>query len=120
MGQPKALLPCPPAGRTFVTQIIHVLREGGVRTLAVVGRIPDQDLRREGAAAAPSVSYVENPSPELGQLSSVLAGVEFAETMGAAGILVLPVDMPLIRPGTGRAALDTFAATDEPVLRAMY
>lgn len=120
MGQPKALLPCPPAGRTFVTQIIHVLREGGVRTLAVVGRIHDQDLRREVAAAAPSVSYVENPSPELGQLSSVLAGVEFAETMGAAGILVLPVDMPLIRPGTVRAALDTFAATDEPVLRAMY
>ena len=120
MGQPKALLPCPPAGRTFVTQIIHVLRGGGLHTIAVVGRIHDHDLRREVASAAPPASYIENPSPELGQLSSVLAGVAFAETMNAAGILVLPVDMPLIRPDTVRAALDTFDATDEPVLRATY
>ena len=120
MGHPKALLPCPPTGRTFVTQIIHVLREGGLPTIAVVGRVHDHDLRREVAAAAPAVSYVENPSPELGQLSSLLAGLAFAEAQGTAGVLVLPVDMPLIRPDTVRAALDAFAATAEPVLRATY
>ena len=74
----------------------------------------------EVAAAAPAVSYVENPSPELGQLSSLLAGIAFAEAQGAAGVLVLPVDMPLIRPDTVRAALDAFAATEGPVLRATY
>jgi molybdenum cofactor cytidylyltransferase len=120
MGRPKALLPCPPAGRSFVTQIIHVLREGGINTIAVVGRIHDPDLRREVAAAVPPVCYVENPSPELGQLSSMLTGLAFAEARDAAGILVLPVDMPLIRPDTVRAALDAFAASDEPVLRATY
>jgi molybdenum cofactor cytidylyltransferase len=120
MGQPKALLPCPPAGRPFVTQIIHVLREAGLGTIAVVGRVNDHDLRREVGAAAPTVSYVENASPELGQLSSVLAGIAFAEARGAAAVLVLPVDMPLIRPETVRTALHTFGATDEPVLRATY
>ena len=120
MGQPKALLPCPPAGRTFVTQIIHVLREGGLPAIAVVGRVNDHDLRREVGTAAPTVSYVENPSPELGQLSSLLAGIGFAEGQGAAGVLVLPVDMPLIRPDTISAALDAFAAAEEPVLRATY
>ena len=35
-------------------------------------------------------------------------------------MLVLPVDMPLIRPDTIRAALDGFGATEEPVLRATY
>ena len=120
MGQPKALLPCPPAGWTFVTQIIHTLREGGITTVAVVGRVNDPDLRREVAAATPAVSYVENPSPELGQLSSLLTGIAFAEARGAAGVLVMPVDMPLIRPTTVKASLDTFAATDEPVLRAAY
>jgi molybdenum cofactor cytidylyltransferase len=120
MGQPKALLTCPPAGRTFVTQIIHVLREGGIHTIAVIGRVHDRDLRREVAAAVPPASYVENPSPELGQLSSVLAGVAFAEAKGAAGMLVLPVDMPLIRPETVKAAVDAFGTTAEPVLRATY
>ena len=120
MGQPKALLPCPPAGRTFVTQIIHVLREGGIDTIAVVGRVNDSDLRREVAVAVPPVCYIENPSPELGQLSSMLVGVAFGEAKEAAGILVLPVDMPLIRPETVRAALGAFAAGDEPVLRATY
>jgi CTP:molybdopterin cytidylyltransferase MocA len=120
MGQPKALLLCPPAGRTFVTQIVHTLREGGLTTIAVVGRVNDHDLRREVGAAAPAVSYVENPSPELGQLSSLLAGIAFAEARAAAGVLVVPVDMPLIRPATVRTVLDTFRATDEPVLRATY
>ena len=120
MGQPKALLPCPPAGRTFVTQIIHTLREGGLTTIAVVGRVNDHNLRREVGAATPAVSYVENPSPELGQLSSLLTGIAFAEARGAAGVLVVPVDMPLIHPETVRAELDTFGATDEPVVRATY
>ena len=120
MGRPKALLPCPPAGRTFVTQIIHVLREGGIDTIAVIGRVNDPDLRREVAAAVPPVCYVENPAPQLGQLSSMLMGVAFAEAREAAGILVLPVDMPLIRPHTVRSALSAFAAGDAPVLRATY
>jgi len=120
MGQPKALLPCPPAGRTFVTQIIHVLREGGIDTIAVIGRVNDPDLRREVASAGLPVCYVENPSPELGQLSSILVGVAFAEARQSAGILVLPVDMPLIRPETVRTSLGAFAAGDEPVLRATY
>jgi molybdenum cofactor cytidylyltransferase len=120
MGRPKALLRCPPAGRTFVTQIIHVLREGGIGTIAVIGRVNDPDLRREVAAAVPPVCYVENPSPELGQLSSMLVGVAFAEAKEAAGILVLPVDMPLIRPETVRTALGAFAAGGEPVLRATH
>ena len=120
MGQPKALLPCPPAGRTFVTQLIHVLREGGIDTIAVIGRVNDSDLRRVVASAGLPVCYVENPSPELGQLSSILVGVAFAEARQSAGILVLPVDMPLIRPETVRTALGAFAAGDEPVLRATY
>jgi len=120
MGQPKALLPCPPAGRTFVTQIVHVLREGGIHTIAVIGRVNDPELRREVASAVPPVCYVANPSPELGQLSSMIVGVAFAEARDAAGILVLPVDMPLIRPETVRTALGAFAAGDDPVLRATY
>jgi molybdenum cofactor cytidylyltransferase len=120
MGQPKALLRCPPTGHTFVTQLILALRSGGLEQVGVVGRPHDVRLRDEIAGAASAIDYVVNPSPELGQLSSLLAGVDYAETHRAAGALVVPVDMPLIRAATVRAALDAFTQQDEPVLRVTY
>ena len=120
MGQPKALLPSPHTGRTFVTQLIHSLQEGGVDRLGVVGRPTDAGLRREIAGAVPHVDFVDNPSHELGQLSSLLAGLAYAEAHGAAGALVVPVDMPLIRAATVRAALEAFVSSDRPVLRVTH
>ncbi len=120
MGQPKALLPSPHTGRTFVTQLINSLREGGVDRVGVVGRPTDAGLRREIASAVPLVDFVDNPSHELGQLSSLLAGLAYAEAHGAAGALVVPVDMPLIRAGTVRAALEAFIQGDRPVLRVTH
>lgn len=120
MGQPKALLPSPHTGRTFVTQLIHSLQEGGIDRLGVVGRPTDAGLRREIAGAVPHVDFVDNPSHELGQLSSLLAGLAYAEAHGAAGALVVPVDMPLIRAGTVRAALEAFMDGDRPVLRVTH
>jgi molybdenum cofactor cytidylyltransferase len=117
MGRPKALLRCPPEGRTFVGQLIHTLRHGGLDRVAVVGRAHDAALREEVSAATPPVAYIENLSPDLGQLSSVLAGIAFAEAEAGAGALVVPVDMPLIRAETVKAALAAFDRSDEPILR---
>jgi len=120
MGQPKALLPSPHTGRTFVTQLINSLREGGVDRVGVVGRPTDAGLRGEIAGAVPPVDFVDNPSHELGQFSSLLAGLAYAESHGAAGALVVPVDMPLIRAGTVRAALEAFMPGDRRVLRVTH
>jgi molybdenum cofactor cytidylyltransferase len=120
MGQPKALLPCPPTGRTFVTQLITALHDGGVAQVGVVGRVGDQGLRDEIGRASPPVAYLQNPSPELGQLSSLLVGIDYAERQRAAGALVVPVDMPLIQAATVRAALEAFMRHDEPVLRVTH
>jgi molybdenum cofactor cytidylyltransferase len=117
MGQPKALLICPATGRTFVTQLVGALLDGGLDRVAVVGRPADADLQRELAAAAPGVPYLENPSHELGQLSSLLVGIAFAESIGADAALVVPVDMPLVSPAAVRTALGAFAASTEPMLR---
>jgi len=120
MGRPKALLPCPPDGRPFVTQLIAALHDGGLPRIGVVGRAGDEGLRREVEAASPAVPYLENPSPELGQLSSLLIAVAFAQASGASGILVVPVDMPLIRPATVAAALHAFARSSRPILRVTH
>jgi len=120
MGRPKALLLTPHTGRTFVTQLILTLHEGGLEHVAVVGRPGDAPLLDEIARARPGVVYLDNPSHELGQLSSLLVGIDYADTRRAAGILVVPVDMPLIRAETVRAALQAFDDAEHPILRATY
>jgi molybdenum cofactor cytidylyltransferase len=120
MGRPKALLPCPPGGRTFVTQAVQTLRAGGVAEVAVVGRPDDLALRNEIGQHAPGVPYLGNSAHELGQLSSVLVGVSYAESRGADGVMVLPVDIPSVSPATVQALREAFDRGPEPVVRATY
>lgn len=120
MGRPKALLPTPHTGRTFVTQLIHTFQRGGLERIAVVGRPGDAGLQDEIGRADPRVDYLPNPSHELGQLSSLLVGVDYADRCGATRLLVVPVDMPLIRAETVRAALEAFDEATHPVLRVTH
>ena len=120
MGRPKALLTCPPHGLTFVTQAIRTLCAGGVAEVAVVGRSDDQALREEIARHASPVPYIENKTPELGQLSSLLVGVTYAEACDADAVMVLPVDIPSVSSATVRALLDAFEQGPEPLVRAVH
>jgi CTP:molybdopterin cytidylyltransferase MocA len=118
MGCPKALLPCPPDGYTFVSQAVRTLRAGGIAEVAVIGRPDDSALRNEVSHHSPAVPYLENPTPELGQLSSLLVGVSYAEACRAGGVMVLPVDIPSVRPATVHALHEAFAQGPEPLVRA--
>jgi molybdenum cofactor cytidylyltransferase len=120
MGQPKALLRTPHTGRTFVTQLILSLHQGGLDQVAVIGRPDDTALRHEIEGAQPAVEYLDNPSHELGQLSSLLVGLDYADITSAAGVLVVPVDMPLIRADTVRASVQAFLETGPSILRATH
>ena len=51
---------------------------------------------------APGLQIVVNPDPERGMLSSIQAGLTAAE---GHPILVLPADMPFVRPSTVAAVL---------------
>jgi molybdenum cofactor cytidylyltransferase len=120
MGRPKALLACPPDGQTFVTQAVRTLRAGGLAEVAVIGRPDDFALRHEVGRHAPPIPYLENPSAELGQLSSLLVGVVYAQTCGADGVMVLPVDIPSVNPATVHALREAFDRGPEPLVRAAY
>jgi molybdenum cofactor cytidylyltransferase len=120
MGRPKALLTCPPLDETFVTHIIRTLRTGGVAELAVVGREVDQPLRVEVERHAPSVRYVVNPKPELGQLSSIVSGLAYAESLDADAVMLLPVDIPSVAAATVRSLIATFEDETPPLVRARY
>ena len=120
MGRPKALLPCPPDGHTFVSQAVRTLHTGGIAEVGVVGRPQDSALRTEVRRHAPPVAYLENLTPELGQLSSLLVGVTYAEASDADGVMVLPVDIPSVRPDTVRALREVFEHGSDSIVRAVY
>jgi molybdenum cofactor cytidylyltransferase len=120
MGRPKALLPAGPSGPSFVHRLSSTLLEGGVADVIVVGRADDSALRVEVERLGTEVRYVVNPRADEGQLSSVLAGLNAADRPGVHGVLVTPVDVPLIQPATVRAILTAFAAGRAPIVRAAY
>jgi molybdenum cofactor cytidylyltransferase len=120
MGRPKALLPCPPEGETFVARAIGALREGGLSQIAVVGRPSDEPLHAEVRRIDSSIRYLVNPAPEQGQLSSLLVGVEYAAGLSAAGVLVLPVDIPLVRPETVAILRRAFLEGSDPIVRPVH
>ena len=120
MGRPKALLPAGPAGPSFVRRLSDALLAGGVADVIVVGRPDDRALESEVESLGTGVRYVVNPHAETGQLSSVIAGVNAADRPGVHGVLVTPVDSPLVLPDTVRALLTAFASHRAAIVRATW
>lgn len=118
MGRPKALLPCGDAGVTFVASVILALREGGIDDVLVVGRAGDGALRLE--VETRGGRFVENPRPDDGQLSSLVAGLNVADHPGVRAVLVTPVDVPMISKRTVAALLGAFNESSAPIVRAVY
>jgi nicotine blue oxidoreductase len=119
MGRSKALLPCAPATETFVARAARVLRQGGIPDVIVVGRPEDEALRAHLRGLVPIPTFVENPDAARGQLSSVNAGLAHARARGATAVVVMPVDLPLVRPDSV-AALLLAAAGGAPMARVAH
>lgn len=92
------------AGEPLLDHTIRSLLEGGVTEVIVV---VSADTRRELARDVSAMNDVrvrpiENPDPSRGMFSSIQIGV--AEAIGDA-LLVIPGDMPFVRPDTVRALI---------------
>lgn len=120
MGRAKALLPCGPEGITFVHAVAAALCAGGAEEALVVGRPEDAELRGAVERLPVRARYVENPDADTGQLSSVLAGLAAADHPGVSGVLVTPVDAPLITAATVAALIARFRAGAGPIIRASH
>ena len=120
MGRPKALLALPGTGDTFVSRIVRVLLDGGVADVLVVGRPDDRPLREAIDRMAGSARFIDNPRADTGQLSSVVAGLDAADRPGVRGLLVIPVDLPLVRASSVATLLTAFSSSSHAVARATY
>ena len=117
MGTPKALLRA--GDRTFVRRILDTLRDGGIATAVVVVRPGDVSVAEEIAAGGFGRT-VTNARAELGQLTSLVAGLDAVEAPGVEAILVTLVDVPLIAPATVRALCARAATSPAPIVRAVH
>lgn len=133
MGRPKALLPVPIAGPppdlvpapggdpggtgrpTFLAHIAATGSAAGVATILVVIAPPHGPLI-QAAHPAPDLRWVTNDAPELGMLRSVQVALVAlaAHRPEAAGALIWPVDIPLVRVDTVAAILARAAAPAAP------
>ena len=109
MGSSKPLLPL--GDTTVLGQVLRRLREGGASPLLVVtghlGEPVGEEARRHGAVPVP------NPDDPEGMFTSIRAGVRALEEMNLRGALLLPVDVPLVRPRTVRTLLESFREREE-------
>ena len=110
MGRPKPLLAW--GEGSVVGSVVAALREGGCREVALVVAPGDGGMVRWGEAAGLAVA--ENPEPERGMLSSVLAGLErlggaAALADGGVPLLVTPADLPNLAASTVRRVLAALA-----------
>ena len=92
MGRPKALLPYREG--TFLEHLIAVTRHPRIGVTRIVLGAGAETIR-DAAKLDPSI-VVLNPDWEQGQLSSIWAGVRSLEGLETEGMVLCPVDHPLV------------------------
>jgi len=116
MGSPKALLKI--GGETFLQHIVGVLRSCGVRDMAIVLGSGAAEIRTSLTWFGGTV--VHNERWQQGQLTSILCGLDALLPLGPEGLLICPVDRPLITPLLVRTLLDYFENSKDKIVVPLY
>jgi molybdenum cofactor cytidylyltransferase len=118
MGRSKPLLRQVQSGKTFVQHLIGVASNAGLANIFVIGR--PEDLELQDVVSGTAAVFVANPDADRGQLSSVLAGLAAAQAPDLEGIVVMPVDVPLISSGVLRRLLRAAEVEPSLIVRATH
>lgn len=112
MGSPKALLTID--GRTFLEHVVGVLRTAGIREIVIVLGA-DAEVIRKSLPGLDEIMVV-NEKWEQGQLSSIIAGLEAFPPRQPDGVLICPVDRPLMTPPLVTALVSAFVNSKEKII----
>jgi len=115
MGSPKALVSY--QGASFLEHLLSVTRHPAIGVRRVVLGA-DADAISQQVALAPE-EIVINRDWQRGQLSSIQAGLRSLPE-GTLGMLLCPVDHPLISTALVNALVATFLETRAPVVLPMF
>jgi CTP:molybdopterin cytidylyltransferase MocA len=107
MGGPKALAPI--GDETFLCRACRLFARPGIASVvAVLGA--EAERARAAAGIPMEATVVVNARWREGMLTSVWAGLDAAEALGAEAVLLHPVDNPLVGPATVDAVLAALEA----------
>jgi molybdenum cofactor cytidylyltransferase len=115
MGSPKALLPIGSAGENFFDRVTGTLLAAGVHDVVVVVGA-DAAAIRAGSRPRSGVRIIDNPDYELGQLTSLLAGLRAIDADAAAALVTL-IDVPLVSAATVRKLITARQESGAPIVR---
>ena len=106
MGGPKALLRI--GEGTFLAHVYRLFALPGISSVVAVLGAQAQRVRAEAGLPA-EATVVVNDRWREGMLTSVWAGLDAAEALGAEAVLLHPVDNPFVEPATIDAVLAALA-----------
>jgi len=117
MGRAKALLSF--RGKTFVEHLIRVTRHPRVGITRVVLGAGAEAIRAKLPALKPA-SIVVNPDWRSGQLSSIQAAIRRVTAEETEGMILCPVDHPLISAQLVAQLIGAFDATSKQIVLPVY
>jgi molybdenum cofactor cytidylyltransferase len=116
MGRPKALIPFREG--TFLQHLLDVTRHPKIGVTRVVLGAGAEEIRT-AAKLDPSVVVV-NPDWEKGQLSSICAGVRSLADIATDGLVLCPVDHPLVSAALVNDLVEQFYESGKTVVLPTY
>jgi molybdenum cofactor cytidylyltransferase len=116
MGTPKALIPY--RGTTFAGHLLEVTRHARVGLTRVVLGAGAEEIRAKLKLDASSV--VLNPDWPKGQLSSIQAAIRSLPDGATEGLLLCPVDHPIVSAKLVARLIEEFDSSGKPIVLPTY
>jgi len=116
IGRPKAALPLRHRGDTFLARIIRTLFDAGLPEIVVVTGAAAEVVRQAAGRVDRRVRFAYNAHWEVGQLSSLLAGLSGSAALTEAALVTL-VDVPLVNASTVRKVVHQWRLSRAPIVR---
>ena len=112
MGSPKALLTI--GGKTFLQHIADLLHSAQINEIVLVLGSDEERIRQSLAWFDGTIAV--NRNWHEGQLSSILAGLDALQSLHPEGVMICPVDHPLLTKELLLSLLNAFKTSKKKIV----